>query len=168
MRGFKSSVVRQIEVELGGAVKVFVAKLAYECVRASMCMSFAEASATQLTCTILLQQTDKKTLICFVHLKGLWWWCEVVKSEVSLVFRGIAAFYNTDRFTESWLTNCSLDVEDHSLYCDTLSSVHLSLRREMLLSNPHFVMIHTESCSVSWFHNAFICQQQQMNKIVIH
>ncbi len=83
MSGFKSSAVRQMEVEQGGAVKnhcgqvlvcvcVSLSVCVCVCVRASMCMSFAEARATQLTC-ILQQQTLKKSLISCVHRQGMWW-----------------------------------------------------------------------------------------------
>lgn len=44
--------------------KIFVAKFTYEYVYASMCMSFAEASATQLTCMILTLRQKDSNLLC--------------------------------------------------------------------------------------------------------
>lgn len=66
-----------MEVEHGGAVKnlcgqaiACVCVSLDMCVRANMCMSFAEESATQLTC-ILQPQTLKKSLISCVHQQGV-------------------------------------------------------------------------------------------------
>lgn len=80
MSGFKSSAVRQRQVELGGAArkKPLWPRRLYDCfrilgVRASLCMPSAEASATKLSCILLWQTLIY--LLCASARSVMMEWC---------------------------------------------------------------------------------------------